>query len=167
MVFHWQGFSATAGEMWRAGWELFVEKTTFGTTIIIKNDGCIGRAFLSDRVLQMKDFDYVPVDVFCLMQISKDIRILAKQAPLYNKLDLVDTYSSHLHDVEFLTNKEYSMLCLLKEDDTNSEQIIVDPPTVAELLTQIKNMQAPKAKELLRKENTGIKHVEAKIISIR
>jgi hypothetical protein len=117
---------------------------------------------LGDRLHQLREFKYVPIHTTVNMRFSRDVHVVSSEKPIFSTVGLVSTPDD---DISHMHRTTYSMLHLLEEKETTPEEIIVDPPTVSELLSQIKEMQAPRARELLKKENTFEKRVEAKIIT--
>ena len=158
----WEGFSASLHSLWQSGWRFDLEESPYATTLAISRDKVIGRADLGDGLYRLKEFQYLPLNTVVNIRFYSDIRIISRSEPSFARMELVSTPDQ---DVQHVHTTEYSLLHILQEAEDSPEEIIVDPPTVSELLEEIKRMQAPRARELLRRENSLEKRVTAKIIT--
>lgn len=163
---HWEGFSAPLVDLWRSGWEIRSEEDMYSMMrrIAVRKGDYVGYGNIDSHYMQMRDFQYIPIGVPVNMRFARDIILAGTHKPAFSRVSLVATPDN---DKEYISFTEYSLLKILKETDSEPEEIIVDPPTVAELLSQIKEMQAPRARELMHKHEGQEKRVEAKIIAFR
>lgn len=167
---HWAGWESNTLRLQKAGWQCSVEEDPMyrSIRIAIKHP-----AFKMYGISNSIQYDRKLVFESYIKHITIPIHYMASEMRIQIMSDLsafrpIDAEPQFI-ETEMKSIKDYKMFRPLE----NIPEIIVEPPTVSELLDKIIEYQSPKMVELRkrmlqekRKEELGLKQIHAQIISL-
>lgn len=176
----WCGWKSSVYELARSGWQIYTDvnphnltynlalKNTQLHVIGISNTLCMDflRRFNNNpdsiRGMRFEDRDCFPTIEIAYMSYKVEIHIQSESFGVFRETNEVAMLPTH----SVIKLEDCLPHTRLKEEET---KIIVPSYTIPELMTLIKEQQAPKQKEIRERmrRDTPIETLEAKIVSIR
>lgn len=178
LEFDFSGWRGRAYDLMRCGWDIesMISHETYSTTLVLRNKSLNVEGISMDiSVVQWSQMvDPRLVQTYDLHDVRYNIRVQLGnniRASAYRMTPEVVSSSMPIELGQFVQPDEFVTIISAFGDKEPDEIVIEQRPDVISLLNQIKDLQEPRAKELLAKERKRGKvesfETSANIIAIR